>query len=177
MKRIIPVVLAFCLIFGTFAYAEEIDLASLSTEELLQLRTDLTDELFNRDEGVLLVEGKYVVGKDIAPGAYTVVECEDDTWSRLTVYLTESSEFDMQKAENAYLKASNAHSDPENTTVVEEPESVDYTQYYRRSDLYDRCECRITLEEGNVLDVSVVRQGKSTNPLIIFKGPTGLFMD
>lgn len=177
MKRIIPVVLAFCLIFGTFAYAEGIDLASLSIEELVQLRNDLTDELFNRSGGVPLAEGKYVVGKDIAPGAYTVVECEDGTWSRLTVYLTENSESELEKAEDAYRKARNAFFNSEDTTVTEEPESIDYTQYYRLNDLYDRVESRIRLDEGNVLDVSILRPGEGTNPLLIFKTSTGLFMD
>lgn len=177
MKRIIMLVLTFCLVFGTFAYAEGIDLTSLSIEELAQLRNDLTDELFNRNGAVPLADGKYVVGKDIAAGAYTVVECEDDTWCQLYVYLTSDSESEMKKAEDAHRDVLVAYLDPENTEVTEEPEDVNYSLYCRKTDMYDRMEARIVLEEGNILDVSILRSGEGTNPLIIFQAPTGLFMD
>lgn len=176
MKRIMVMFLVVGFVIGAFAYSEGIDLASLSIDELVRLRNDLTDELFNRNGAVSLADGEYIVGKDIAAGSYTIVECEDNAWCRLIVFLDDNSESEMKKAEASYNEALRAYYDPENTEITEEPEDVDYSLYCKTNDLYDRMETRITLEDGNILDVSILKSGDGTNPLIIFQS-SPLFMN
>lgn len=75
MKKFVAIVSILLLLFCHFsAVGEGIDLKSLSVEELSVLSDRITQEMFDR--GVIFEEdlpfGKYVVGKDIRAGTYTL---------------------------------------------------------------------------------------------------------
>ena len=73
MKKIIAIILIVVLMF-TPVYAA--DLSSMSLDELLQLRDEITQEINSRvaapEEPSFINTGSYVVGKDIKEGAYVL---------------------------------------------------------------------------------------------------------
>ena len=72
MKKIISLVLVL-LLFPALAMAE-INLSSMTNDELIQLKTQILDELLTRSEikEVKVPAGEYTVGEDIPAGNYTV---------------------------------------------------------------------------------------------------------
>lgn len=72
MKKIISLVLVL-LLFPALAMAE-INLSSMTNDELIQLKTQILDELLTRSEikEVNVPAGEYTVGEDIPAGSYTV---------------------------------------------------------------------------------------------------------
>lgn len=95
MKKIIALVLVLLSLVSVTQAEETYDLKSLTTEELVALKTELLSlkdsidqELANRGEGVKNVPvpvGKYTVGEDIPAGTYTVTY-EGAIISLVTVY-------------------------------------------------------------------------------------------
>lgn len=71
MKRICFVVLALLLIFSSFALAE-VDVNSMTDEELKQAYKDVMAELMDRKiwEESILPAGVYAVGKPLPEGSY-----------------------------------------------------------------------------------------------------------
>lgn len=75
MRKFIVVIsilaLLFCLIS---AAAEEIDLESMTTDELVELQIKVQDELYKRDRfmNCFLNPGEYVVGEDFEAGDYSI---------------------------------------------------------------------------------------------------------
>lgn len=73
MKKFIAVIsilaLLFCLVS---AFAEGIDLTSMSKQELIELEIAIKEELAQRDpfSEIVLYPGKYVVGKDMLASDY-----------------------------------------------------------------------------------------------------------
>lgn len=78
MKKLFVAVVAVCMLIGTSVYAHDVDLKSLSDDDLLQLKEDVILEI--KDRGIamsdVLSKGFYVAGKDIAAGRYTVTPAE-----------------------------------------------------------------------------------------------------
>lgn len=75
MKKFVAVISILLLLFCHFsAISEEIDLESMSTNELMQLQIMVQDELYKRDRFMdcFLNPGEYIVGEDIEPGDYLV---------------------------------------------------------------------------------------------------------
>lgn len=74
MKKLLTLILVFALVIP-HALAE-IDLASLTDDEVRTLYEQVADELNRRGltstESITLREGKYIIGKDIQPGNYTI---------------------------------------------------------------------------------------------------------
>ena len=72
MKKIISFALAIMILFS-FACAE-FDLASLSYEELISLRSAVESEIISRPEWkeVTVPSGRWYVGSDIPAGSYSV---------------------------------------------------------------------------------------------------------
>ena len=72
MRKIVGLVLAGCLTFSSCVFAADIDLSSLSDDELQALKGKVDLEMSNRalGESALLQEGVYVVGKDVKAGSY-----------------------------------------------------------------------------------------------------------
>ncbi|MBQ8707903.1 MAG: hypothetical protein IJ523_07440 [Succinivibrionaceae bacterium] len=92
MKRILAVIMIL-MAFSVAAFAEEIDLASMSTKELLALHESLDSILEERFSCQLdvIYPGDYIVGQDIKEGSY-VFSCTKvgmaNFWI-LTTYATE----------------------------------------------------------------------------------------
>lgn len=77
MKKLAIVLVVVCLLVFGAVIAEpafEIDLTSLSVDELVSLRKAINDELFDRGQGVSsdLYPGKYDIGVQIPEGKYLV---------------------------------------------------------------------------------------------------------
>lgn len=80
MKRILVLTIAITLLIITPAIGE-IDLQSMTDDELAALNQQIQTELFNRHAagtGVLVPVGYYVVGEDLPAGRYQVIASEDD---------------------------------------------------------------------------------------------------
>lgn len=75
MKRLALVFFVLCLAIP-FSYAE-VDVSSLSTDELFTLQDEINSELADRGQYPVLSAGKYIVGQDIGAGTYTVQEYSD----------------------------------------------------------------------------------------------------
>ena len=73
MKKFLGFLFAVLLLLPIFASAE-VDVKSLSTEELLALRVSIVDELMARGEmkSANVPAGEYVVGEDIPAGSYSI---------------------------------------------------------------------------------------------------------
>ena len=76
MKKLLAAVLTAIMLFAQVAVAEGIDLSSYSTEELIELKLSIDEELHLRDEITdnYLYQGKYRVGEDFDAGRY-VFKC------------------------------------------------------------------------------------------------------
>jgi len=107
--------LAFILVFSfTTVLAESIDFSEMSNDEVSSLYNGIREEMFNR--GIArsgeLCEGEYVVGKDIAPGAYNI-SSTDEYYS--TYYLFTDSELyaafkELQKSLPVYIECTHLSS-------------------------------------------------------------------
>ncbi|MBE5808707.1 MAG: hypothetical protein E7317_10265 [Clostridiales bacterium] len=70
MKRF--AVLLMVVLFGCGCAAEGLDYASMTTDELIEMRNAITEEMNARYSGDILTEGKYVEGVDIKAGTYVL---------------------------------------------------------------------------------------------------------
>lgn len=79
MKKFVAVISILLLLFCHFsALGEEIDLSTMTTDELINLQIKIQDELYTRDRfmNCFLNPGEYVIGEDIASGDY-LIHCVD----------------------------------------------------------------------------------------------------
>lgn len=120
MKKILCAVLTMMMFFS-FAFAE-IDLKSMSTEDLQALYTKVVMELLSRtDTSVELTQGIWVVGRDIPSGRYnlkadnvivSVYKSEDsaidEVYSEMRSYYTLSSLIGSNEVGNLTLREGEA---------------------------------------------------------------------
>ncbi len=73
MKRIPCLLLTIALLLPVFALAD-VDVKSLSTDELLSLRLAIVQELIDRGEmkSANVPAGEYTIGEDIPAGSYSI---------------------------------------------------------------------------------------------------------
>ena len=86
MKRVLAVILA---LLSVTAFAESIDVASMSTDDLLSLRKEINLEIQNRleQQSGTMYEGVYVAGVDIPVGSYLATYVPSEyALSRIWVY-------------------------------------------------------------------------------------------
>lgn len=71
-KLIVIILLMVAMICSAYA---EVDLSSMTTDELKELYTQVSTELFGRglSEGVRLYDGTYLIGTDIPVGRYLLM--------------------------------------------------------------------------------------------------------
>ena len=80
MKKLIVVALVLCMLLPVISYAQ-VDLASMTDMDLMQLQADLVDELFKRGKEATIPIGKYIVGQHIPAGDYVIIAGESSgTW-------------------------------------------------------------------------------------------------
>lgn len=77
MKKALIALLVIFTLFTTTAYASSIDLESMTTDELIELKNKIHQEIMERmqDEDIEepIYQGTYIVGEDIKPGKYVLV--------------------------------------------------------------------------------------------------------
>jgi len=71
MKKVMVVALVLCMLLPAISYAQ-VDLASMTDMDLMQLQADLVDELFKRGKEATIPVGQYVVGQHIPAGDYFI---------------------------------------------------------------------------------------------------------
>ena len=73
MKKVIAVFLSI-LLLSQIAYASDIDLKNISTEDLIKLKTSIMEELMDRGEqkSAQVPAGEYTIGTDIPAGSYSL---------------------------------------------------------------------------------------------------------
>ena len=92
MKKFVAVIsilaLLFCLVSAS---AEEIDLESMETQELIDLQAEIQKLLLERDpmNSAILYPGKYSVGEDVEPGSYFIQSIDSDEWSDLCIQIND----------------------------------------------------------------------------------------
>ena len=79
MKKLMILVLSMLLLMASFTSAMAdgtIDFSSYSLEELLEIRSDLADEISSRPGGekMVLGSGQYKIGEDLPAGVYVDVK-------------------------------------------------------------------------------------------------------
>ena len=100
MKKIFAVL--FCVVLLTTVAFAEVDLDSMSAEELAELYSAIGSKLWGEkiasEDGAKLIYGKYVVGVDIPEGTY-VIATKDDVSSEYDRTYIAVYENDDEKAE------------------------------------------------------------------------------
>ena len=117
MKKLVGVVITVVLLLaisGT-CMAEEIDLQSMTLDDLVTLRNQITSEIMSRmGEEEPFYSGKYTAGVDIKEGSYTIKnltpESEDDvdTWIACTVRAKADDSGDQEVVLDQYIHAGTA---------------------------------------------------------------------
>ena len=131
MKKTLIALLVSFTLFTTTANASSIDLESMTTDELIELKDKIHQEIMERvqDEGIEepIYQGTYIVGEDIKPGKYVIVfrnEFEDKTKRDLF---------------RGYIKC------------YTNSDSAINDNYYFSDRLIIDEECGVNLDDGNVL--------------------------
>ena len=185
IKKIIASIMLSAVIFETPVLAADIDLSSLSVEELVDLKYQIDDELYEKQGYLDLNEGYYVVGKDIAPGEYTIKaygEAADggvsNAW-KIKIYKSEELRKEYETASNEYmLRYSEARANRDAGVETQFPEAINIYEYVLVDEYVDfAMEYSTVLEDGNVIyfDTTLLH---NKSKLVISQGTKkGLFMD
>ena len=108
MKRFLVLVIGFVLIFSGLVYAgvEDVNISEMSTDEIIELRNSLNEELQERTKAYndYIYSGKYIVGVDIAPGRY-LFETSSGGFAKFAVFENKDSEIDEYSDEFVYVDA------------------------------------------------------------------------
>ena len=169
------------------ALAEEaqpgIDLKGMEVRDLLRLRHDLEEELYQRGEALVMTAGTYLVGRDIAPGSYILTPHNGNenylgfSWD-FTIYADEKAEGALKRAEHDHHEAlKKALADQEAGEEAVFPEPVEVSAYrLQQETCTNAVSMRITLEEGQVFVLSYWRLFDKSVEVVIQK-TQGLFME
>lgn len=94
-KKILALVVVFVIALSTIVIADPatVDLASMTMEELVALRNEVNAEISSRlgEEG-FIGTGSYVVGTDIRPGTFCIVNTSDD-FANYYIYETKEDSY------------------------------------------------------------------------------------
>ena len=161
MKKIICVLLSLVL-FVAPALASEIDFSGYSVEELIQIRNEVDNAIYKKDGWVLIDNGIYVVGSDIAAGSYILKSfaLENGIWRpsgtiEYYIFRSEDAIREYSEANGVYNVAyKNAEAAEAAGEMPVWPDKVSETQYLTdRGELeaeYNESQ-KITLQDGQVL--------------------------
>lgn len=94
MKKLIASILAIVLCFSLSVMAiAEVDLASMSVNELNELRVQIENEILSKGGDVRIETGTFVGGTDIAPGSYEFKKIEEGTNATYLLSRADGSDF------------------------------------------------------------------------------------
>ncbi len=98
MKKILATLLIVCTLFTTTVYAASVDVTSMTTDDLLELKEAINSEILKRfgTEGDSIYTGKYIVGEDIKSGMYVITfpsKNSDYDYGQVIVYPTVECEW------------------------------------------------------------------------------------
>ena len=81
MKRLFAIVMAAVMLFSIPAFAADLDLSGMTTEELVALQDSIQTELNSRgyNKNDEIATGVFVVGQDIRAGIFSYEAIEDTT--------------------------------------------------------------------------------------------------
>ncbi len=177
---LIVALLLVCLLSTALA---EVDLTNMTIEELLALRQEVDNAIFEKDGAVILQPGTYEAGKDIAPGSYDLIfhkNARPFSSGQISVYVSAEAMHSYESDYNDYyLQLSILERNAENGHKIEEadkPEKLDEGKYLTMniSKSFDAgASYRITIEEGQVLFIEY----NSHEVLVTIQQVKGLFMD
>lgn len=178
MKKIGLIILVLGFVIGAFAYSEEIDLASISDNDLLALHDRIDYELSERGLSPRLDSGDYFVGKDIGAGKYRV-QCygEDDSYYwKIKIFKNANAKVGYEKACNEYSAALRLAEDKkENGEEYVYPTAVVESNYFRVYSIWPNDDETFSIEDGEVMNVMLSDTEMDTY-LSISKSE-GLFMN
>lgn len=114
MKKLLATLLVIGVLFGVTASGEEvsIDLTAMSTDELIALRSEITDEIEKRTatDPMPIYSGRYKVGDEILPGTYVIIPQEaeymNDKAEEMNLYppiVSVSNSYDERKAYKEFV--------------------------------------------------------------------------
>lgn len=99
-KNVLGILCGACLLVATPVMASDIDLASMSTEDLVALKDSINEEIANRGGDNIIGEGTYVVGTDIKAGTFKVTPVKEyDGYTSFYIF-KDSSEYEDYKGGN-----------------------------------------------------------------------------
>lgn len=153
MKRCFSILICILLLAMSCCYAETSnvpDISGLSIDELIELRNIIDSEIFKKNCATVLYAGDYIVGVDIPAGDYTVTQNDPDVGAAILIYKTleARNEYNSNRSEN------------------------DYRDYYERYNIDGGASKKITLFEGQMMEVQ-----DYDSPSLTIAKTTKLFMD
>lgn len=101
-KSILGIALGMCMAITipVMAEAPDIDLASMSTEDLVALKDSINTEIANRGGDNVIGEGVYIVGTDIKAGNFKVTPMKGYDGRTSFYIFKDSAEYDDYKGGN-----------------------------------------------------------------------------
>lgn len=134
MKKLLAILFVFLM--SSSAFAEGIDLSSMSYDQLVKLKDRINLAMWNSQEWqeVTVPQGLYIVGKDIPAGHWTI-KCAGSYFGKIEVCDVMDK---THKDVNPYAAGSRYYWQEE----VYNPSNVLYNQYN------DLAECDIILQNG-----------------------------
>lgn len=145
MKKFVSLIFAIAVATAISVHAEPMDYAAMSTEDLVRVEQEIKAELAKRGKAQILPQGRYLAGRDIGFGIYTITAHTSDDGD--SCWWTVANEYECGGV-HAYYEAYDKYRAGQTDT---EPSRLDYYWYYN---LYrERDQITITLEEGNCLQI------------------------
>lgn len=92
MKKLITIILILAMLIPAAALADLPDISSLSQDELKELddQIHLIMASYQIDDGLLVPQGRYIIGEDLPAGSYRA-DVKSDTGGAVTVYESKGS--------------------------------------------------------------------------------------
>lgn len=147
-------VLLGCM-FGFQAIAEsDSNLADMSVDELLALRSEIDVVLCEKGVYTIIPEGMYVVGVDIAPGTYVISACMKPDAIMVGSYRIWDSVAIRDEYNSRYDEARHSWDNDDESDDLPIVNIAEYVKVIES--FYGPGQQRIVLEDGQVFEVDVL---------------------
>ena len=180
MKKIFWLFASIMIFFSVSVLAEDAEYSSMSTDELIEIRRAVEEEIERRlsiNDYVPIPEGYHLVGIDIASGSYELRY--DAGGGNYGIYIFDSEEskdeyeLDNLEFEEEYEKWYELYredkADSDSKPVYPDPKDYSVVSL----EVWDDSPQKITIEDGQVLLIS----GDMNYDHLLIRPWTGLFMD